>query len=127
MKKFLGTLLVLCLMTFTAVPMARAEGGYKTTQAFTLTVAAPLTISNAAALPEAVAGQAYTVTFTAAGGIAPYVWSVATGSTLPAGLTLTAAGVLSGTPTTAGSYSFSITVTDGIQTTTLEIKSPPRK
>ena len=127
MKKILGSLLLLTLLTFAAVPAAQASGGYKTTQAFTLTVAAPLAITNTSALPEAVAAQPYTVTFTATGGIAPYVWSVATGSTLPAGLTLTAGGVLSGTPTTAGAYNFSITVTDGIQTTTLDITSPPKR
>ena len=52
---------------------------------------------------------------TASGGIAPYQWVwVATGSSsLPPGLTLTpSTGVISGIPSTIGSYSFSITVTD---------------
>ena len=55
MKKILGSLLLLTLLTFAAVPAAQASGGYKTTQAFTLTVAAPLAITNTFALPEAVA------------------------------------------------------------------------
>jgi hypothetical protein len=38
--------------------------------------------------PSAVEGRAYSLTLTAAGGAAPYTWALATGSTLPAGLTL---------------------------------------
>ena len=49
---------------------------------------------------------------TAAGGVGPLVWSISAGS-VPAGLTLnTATGVLSGTPTTVGTSSFTVTVTD---------------
>ncbi|MGH9757783.1 MAG: putative Ig domain-containing protein, partial [Candidatus Acidiferrales bacterium] len=62
--------------------------------------------------PPAIAGTKYSLTFAATGGIAPYKWSVASGSTLPPNLSITNAGVLSGTPTTAGNPGFSITVTD---------------
>ena len=57
-------------------------------------------------------GTAYTaVTFTAAGGSAPYTYTVA--GSLPAGLTLNpSSGVLSGTPTTAGTSSFMIHAVD---------------
>jgi hypothetical protein len=41
------------------------------------------------------------VQLTATGGTAPYTWSLHTGSTLPAGLTLSASGLVSGTPTAA--------------------------
>jgi hypothetical protein len=44
--------------------------------------------------------------------VPPYTWAVASGSSLPAGLSLSAAGVVSGTPTTAGTFSPSIAVTD---------------
>ena len=54
---------------------------------------------------------AYAQTLTASGGAAPYTFSVVSG-TLPAGLTLTAGGVLSGTPTTAGSSTVVIRATD---------------
>jgi len=54
---------------------------------------------------------AYTDTLTAAAGTAPYTWSVNSGS-LPPGITLSSAGVLAGTPTTAGSYPFTVKVTD---------------
>ena len=48
---------------------------------------------------------------TASGGAAPYTYNVVSG-TLPAGLTLAAGGVLSGTPTTIGTSTFSIRATD---------------
>ena len=51
------------------------------------------------------------VTFTAAGGTAPYTFTVVSGS-LPPGVTLTSAGALSGTPTSAGSYTFSVQAED---------------
>jgi len=53
---------------------------------------------------------AYSQTFTASNGNAPYVFSLVSGS-LPPGLTFNS-GVLSGTPTTLGSYSFTIKATD---------------
>jgi hypothetical protein len=65
--------------------------------------------------PGADYGGAAGYSLTASGGIAPYRWDwVATGSSsLPPGLTLTpSTGVISGIPSTIGSYSFTITVTD---------------
>jgi len=58
---------------------------------------------------------AYTTFVSVAGGTAPYTWTISTG-TLPAGLALsgstTAATAITGTPTTLGTSSFTITVTD---------------
>ena len=53
----------------------------------------------------------YTVTFSQTGGVAPVTFAV-TGGALPPGLTLSSAGVLSGTPTATGTYNFTITATD---------------
>jgi hypothetical protein len=65
-----------------------------------------------ASLPAATVGTAYTQTLAAANGTTPYTWAVTTG-TLPAGLTLIpATGVISGTPTTAATSNFTVTVTD---------------
>src|ERR1700761_608150 len=50
-------------------------------------------------------------TLTATGGTPSYTYSVSTGS-LPAGLTLSTGGVISGTPTQAGTFAFSVNVTD---------------
>ena len=55
-------------------------------------------------------GVAYEETLEAEGGNAPYVWT--TESTLPAGITLSTDGVLSGTPTETGTFTLTITVTD---------------
>lgn len=63
-------------------------------------------------LPGATVGTAYNQTLAASNGTAPYTWSISTGA-LPAGLSLTAAtGVISGTPTTAGTVNFTVMVTD---------------
>jgi len=51
------------------------------------------------------------VTLTAAGGTGPYTWGVSSG-TLPGGLELSSTGVLSGLPTTAGTTTFTVRVTD---------------
>ena len=67
---------------------------------------APLT------LPLGRVGVAYSQQITASGGTGPYVFTVLSG-TLPAGLTLSSAGLLSGTPTAAGSSTVTIRATDG--------------
>ena len=61
--------------------------------------------------PSGEVGLAYSDTLPASGGVAPYAWSVSAGA-LPAGMTLGASsGVLSGTPTVAGTFSFTVEVT----------------
>jgi hypothetical protein len=64
-----------------------------------------------ASLPGGTAMVAYSATLAASGGTAPYSWSVDAG-TLPDGLSLDSAGVISGTPTTAGTYSVTVRVSD---------------
>ncbi|HEY4938217.1 MAG TPA: putative Ig domain-containing protein, partial [Actinomycetota bacterium] len=71
---------------------------------------APVAIVTAS-LPTATVGSPYTATLTATGGSGPYTWSVKPGS-LPAGLALAAIGVISGTPTTAGTVTFTAAVFD---------------
>ena len=71
----------------------------------------PLTLSSAT-LPAATAETAYSQTVTASGGTPPYTYAVTTGA-LPAGMSLNpTTGVLSGTPTAAGSFNFTVTATD---------------
>ena len=61
-------------------------------------------------LPEATVGIDYGASFEASGGVTPYTWNDETN--LPPGLSLSANGIISGTPTTAGTYSFVVSVTD---------------
>jgi len=69
-------------------------------------------------LPAGIANSSYSAQVTAVGGTTPYSWS-ATG--LPAGLSINAAtGVISGTPTTLGTSTAAITVTDSTNPTHLQ-------
>ncbi|MFZ2755066.1 MAG: Calx-beta domain-containing protein, partial [Lysobacteraceae bacterium] len=74
--------------------------------------ASPITVSPAA-LPVMTAGTPFSQTLTSAGGVAPYTYTLQ-GGVLPTGLALTSAGVISGTPTQRGGYSFSVRSTDSI-------------
>ena len=77
---------------------------------FTLPVT--LAITTTSPLPAATVGTSYTQTLSAGGGTGGYTWAVTTGS-LPSGLTLSTAGVISGTPLAgAKTASFTVTVTD---------------
>src|SRR5215210_3452339 len=68
-------------------------------------------------LPDAALRAAYTATLTASGGTPPYTWFRPLG-TIPPGVGLDpAAGVLIGTPTAAGEFSFTIRVTDAVGAT----------
>ena len=73
---------------------------------------APLAVATTSPLPGGVQGTAYNQSLAAGGGNSPYNWTLATGSTLPAGLTLSTGGVISGTPTGTGTTSFTVRVTD---------------
>jgi hypothetical protein len=61
----------------------------------------------------------YSATLAAVGGTAPYTWSLASGS-LPPGLALSPSGMISGTPTVSGSFSFTVEVTDSVSGTTTQ-------
>ena len=83
------------------------------TRAYTINVVAPLTVNAAASTPPTgIVGKRYTASIaTASGGVAPYAWSVGAGNA-PPGLTVDAAGNLTGTPTTAGTFAFTVVATD---------------
>lgn len=74
---------------------------------FTIT-GSPLTISTGA-IPQGAAGVAYAFSLTATGGTAPYTWAAIA---VAPGLVLNSTGIITGTPTTAGSFAFTAQVAD---------------
>src|SRR5262245_59180333 len=102
------------------------------TKQFALTIIPPpLSISTSSPLPNGTVGTAYSQTLAASGGVPPFMWSVTSGA-LPAGFNPLAptTGVISGTPTTAGTVSFTVHIRDDAsQTATrqfaLTIDPPP--
>ena len=85
-------------------------------QAYTLVVAGggpgcPAITLTPASPPNGTVGVAYSQTIVGSGGTGPYTFTVSTG-TLPAGLTLSTAGVLAGTPTAGATSSFTMRGTD---------------
>jgi hypothetical protein len=70
----------------------------------------PLTITTRN-LTAATINAFYSATLAATGGTLPYSWTITTG-TLPAGLTLSQAGIISGTPTALGTSTFTVQVKD---------------
>jgi hypothetical protein len=83
------------------------------TQAFTITInpVRPLVITNDSSnLPTGTVGTPYNGGFSAGGGTQPYRWSIAAGQ-LPSGIRLDN-NILSGTPTTPGTFTFTIRLTD---------------
>jgi hypothetical protein len=68
-----------------------------------------LAFATASPLPNGTSGVPYSGAFSATGGTAPYAFA---GTAAPATLSIASDGTVSGTPSPAGSYSFSVTVTD---------------
>jgi hypothetical protein len=77
--------------------------------------ATALGVSTYPTLPSATQSAAYQADLTATAGTPPYTWSLASGSTLPSGLSLSSAGIISGTlasTVTTGSYTFTAKAKD---------------
>jgi len=100
--------------TISAKDASTGTGPYSASQSYTVSVLLGIT---PATLPGGTVGVAYKqTTLTASGGTAPYSWSVSSG-TLPAGLTLApTTGTITGTPTAAGSFTFTVQATDSSAT-----------
>jgi hypothetical protein len=79
-------------------------------------------------MPAPVVGGAYLSNLTAAGGTPPYSWALATGSSLPSGLSLSSTGVITGTVASTvaiASYSFTVNVTDSANNKTSALLTLP--
>ena len=83
-------------------------------QPYSIAVSAAPTITvSPSTLPSGTVNVAYSQNITASGGTAPYTFAMTPSNALTgSGLTLASNGLLSGTPTTATTYSFSVTATD---------------
>lgn len=92
---------------------ARDANNFPGTRAYTLVASAPTILVSPPTLPGGTVGAAYSQTITASGGTvgAGYAFAVTAGA-LPTGLTLSSTGALSGTPTTGGTFNFTVTATD---------------
>jgi hypothetical protein len=105
--------------TFSVIVTVTDINGSSVSKTYTITVAEPVTVTTAS-LPDwtANATTAYSQTLAASGGNGSYTWSAKDGSgaatTMPiAGVTLNpGTGALTGTPSTAGTYTFTLTATD---------------
>jgi len=125
-----GTPIESGIFTFTVA--ATDSNGCTGTQTITLSVFpvnCPLIVLFPSTLPDGHTGVVYDQTLTATGGAAPYTYTLTAGS-LPPGLSLSSAGVISGTPTALGSFSFTITATDtalcfGSGSYTLDVTTQP--
>jgi hypothetical protein len=88
------------------------SAGSATSSTAVLTVNAPATLQiTTSQLPGGFVAGSYSATLAATGGSTPYSWSLLSG-TLPSGLTLNAGGSISGTPSLAGSFPFTVQVKD---------------
>jgi len=109
-----GTPSSACQGTFTLQAKDSAASPQAATVSLTITVNAPAAASlgiTSTSLPTATAGTAFSATLTASGGTAPYTWSLASGQ-LPSGMSLSSAGVISGTTSVSGTFPFAAEVSD---------------
>jgi hypothetical protein len=120
-------------ITVTATDSTTGKGPYTQSASYTLTVASPTITFTPATLPDAAVDSSYSATLAASGGTAPYGSFMLTSGSLPAGLTLSPSGVLSGTPTAGGTFNFTIAASDsstgtgpyqGSQTYNLNVAAP---
>ena len=115
--KFVPKLLSLLLLTASlAFAQGKAQGTY------TITVNPALAITTTS-LPAGVVGQSYSAQVAASGGVAPYTFQLLTVAPfgacgtgpfgpLPAGLTMSTSGAITGTPTGTGTFPLCVQVTD---------------
>ena len=106
-------------ITVTLEAIAKANSGVTATS--TITIVLPVTYTTTS-LPNGSNGVAYSQTIVTTGGVAPITYTVGTGS-LPAGLKLNSTGTVIGTPSSAGTSTFTINATD-FGTPPLTVASP---
>jgi Putative Ig domain len=98
--------------SFTFTVTATDTVGASASQSYTVTINPPVTITTTS-LPDGTLGASYSQTINATGGTGTLTFSAPVAS-LPPGLTLSSAGLLSGTPLTPGSFPFTVTASDSV-------------
>ncbi|KSB89962.1 hypothetical protein AS593_00360 [Caulobacter vibrioides] len=111
-------------VTVTATDSTTGGGPFMGSTPYTITIAAPAVAITSTSLPAMSVATSYTTTLTASGGTAPYQYALFGGTVLPAGLTLSPTGQISGTPTAGGSFSFQIRAQDSSTGTGAPFFSP---
>lgn len=99
--------------TFTFTIHAIDANGYYADHTYSFSVNTPVITVLPTVLPNATAPATYNSLITATGGVAPYTFSVISGS-LPTGLNLSSSGTLSGVASVAGTFNFVIRATDSM-------------
>ena len=100
--------------TSTFTVQVQDGAGATAQQAFSLTINPPLPLvvnTPSGCCSPGTVGTPYSVQFFAVGGVQPYTWALVAGQ-FPPGLSLARDGLLSGTPTTTGTFTFTVQVTD---------------
>jgi hypothetical protein len=93
-------------------PVVTAHGANTGAAASDFALLLSIQTAGGTTLPAAVVGTSYSAALQATGGKPPLTWTLLPGSTLPTGLTLSSDGVISGTPSGSGDFSFTIQVQD---------------
>jgi hypothetical protein len=93
------------------VTLSVTNGEGSDSQEYTFDILATVPVITSGTLTAGVVGEAYTTTL-AASGSTPITWEYEDGTTYPPGLSLSTAGVLSGTPTDDATFSFNVVATN---------------
>jgi hypothetical protein len=98
---------------FSFTVSVRDSGGNTGARNYTVNIGANILTLSPATVPNGAQGVAYNQTITANGDTGSYTFSLASG-TLPKGITIGGGGSLSGTPTTPGTFNFTLRATDSV-------------
>ena len=92
----------------------RGTGPIMGLETISIVFSAPIApvISSGSSLQDGAVGASYSQALAATGGVLPYFWEISSGN-LPPGLSLSGNGIISGTPSVAGTSSFGVTLTGG--------------
>ncbi|MGA7851487.1 MAG: putative Ig domain-containing protein [Terriglobales bacterium] len=100
----------------TVTATSNADTSKSGNAAVTINPAAKALQITTGSLPQGQQGNIYSVDFAATGGTTPYSWSISAGTT-PPGTSMNTNGDFGGTPTTTGTFNFTVMVTDATNKT----------